>query len=73
MDLLSKQSNDLKDAGIPFEYQVIDENPVANLLHSRMEKSGINTRRYSLPVVDVNNNLSIRPKSSGIIEAFKNY
>jgi len=64
--------SDLKNAGIPFVYQVVDEKFVANLLHSRMEKSGINTRRYNLPVVDVNNDISIRPKSSSIIEAFKN-
>lgn len=63
---------DLEKAGIPYEYQIVDEKIVANQLHNRMEKSGIDTRRYNLPVVDVSNKISIRPKSSSIIEAYQN-
>ena len=62
---------DLTLAGIPFEYQNIDEKPVADLLHSRMRSSGINTRRYNLPVVDVSNEISIRPKSEVVIKGYK--
>jgi hypothetical protein len=62
--------NDLKAAGIPFEYQIVDDKSVASLLHSRMQQSGIDTRRYNLPVVDVSNRLSVRPEASSIIEAF---
>lgn len=61
---------DLKKAGIPFDYQIVDDRSVASMLHSRMESSGIDTRRYNLPVVDVNNNFSIRPASSSILEAY---
>jgi len=63
---------DLKAAGIPFEYRTVDDKKVANLLHSRMQLSGIDTRRYNLPVIDVSNHLSVRPESSSIIEAFNN-
>jgi len=63
--------SDLEKSGIPFEYKIVDDRSVANLLHSRMEASGIDTRRYNLPVVDVNNHFSIRPKSSSVIEAYQ--
>lgn len=62
--------NDLDAANIPYEYKIVDEKAVASLLHSRMQISGIDTRRYDLPVVDVNNNLSVRPKSSSIISGY---
>ena len=65
-----KALRDLKKAGIPFEYYLVDDKSVADSLHSRMEKSGLSTRRYNLPVIDVNNNLSIRPKSSVIITKY---
>lgn len=63
---------DLKKSGIPFEYKIVDDESVANQLHNRMQNSGIDTRRYNLPVVDVNNNFSIRPKSSAIIDSYSN-
>ena len=62
---------DLKQAGIPFEYQNIDDKSVANLLHSRMKKSGIETRRYNLPVVDVSGKISIRPETKAVIESYE--
>lgn len=62
--------SDLKISGIPFEYKIVDDRSVADLLHGRMNDSGIDTRRYNLPVVDVNNNFSIRPKSSAIIDSY---
>lgn len=65
-----KTLKDLKKAGIPFDYQVVDDMSVASALHSRMENSGIDTRRYNLPVVDVNNNFSIRPTTRSILEAY---
>ncbi len=63
---------DLKKSGVPFEYRIVDEKPVAELLHSRMKNSGISTKRYNLPVVDVNNSFSIRPKITSIIDAYEN-
>lgn len=61
---------DLKQSGIPFEYQDIDKKSVADLLHSRMKKSGIDTHRYNLPVVDVSNNITIRPQTESIIKSY---
>lgn len=62
---------DLKQSGIPFEYKIVDDKSVADILHSRMKNSGISTRRYNLPVIDVNNNISIRPGSNEIINDYK--
>lgn len=67
-----KTLKELKKAGITFEYQIVDEKSVADLLHGRMESSGIDTRRYNLPVVDVSNNFSIRPTTISILEAYDN-
>lgn len=61
---------ELRKAGVPFEYQIVDDRSVADLLHSRMESSGIDTRRYNLPVVDVSNKLSIRPAPGSILDAY---
>jgi glutaredoxin len=61
----------LKRSGIPFEYENVDDQTVADLLHDRMEKSGISTRRYNLPVVDVNNHLSIRPDSREVVQEYR--
>lgn len=61
---------DLKKAGIPFEYENVDDRTVADLLHSRMKNSGIDTRRYNLPVVDVSNNITIRPQTDSIIDSY---
>lgn len=61
---------DLKKAGIPFEYKSVDDRAVADLLHDRMSKFGIDTRRYNLPVVDVSNNITIRPPTDSIIKSY---
>lgn len=63
---------ELKKAGIPFEYQIVDDRSVADRLHARMQSSGIDTRRYNLPVVDVSNDISIRPTTAAILDAFDN-
>lgn len=65
-----KALKELKKAGVLFEYQIVDDKSVADLLHSRMERSGIDTRRYNLPVIDVSNNLTIRPTTQSILEAY---
>lgn len=58
----------LSEAGIAFQYRRVDEQAVADELHRRMRASGMDTRRYALPVVDLNNALSIRPDNAGLVE-----
>jgi glutaredoxin len=63
--------DDLKSSGISYEYQIVDDKEVADLLHHRMQLSGISTRRYNLPVVDVNGSLSIRPESQTVLSDYQ--
>ncbi len=60
----------LDKQGIYYIYKNIDLNSVADELHSRMKKAGLNTKRYGLPVVDVNSVIFIRPE---IDTVFKRY
>ena len=65
-----KTLKDLKAAGITYEYKLVDDQSVADLLHSRMTDSGLDITRYNLPVVDVNNNLYTRPEFNEIIKKY---
>jgi|SRR5690554_7225661 len=51
----------LAQEGIRFGYQVVDDRSVADGLHQKMESVGLSTRRYNLPVVEVNGKVLIRP------------
>jgi hypothetical protein len=53
---------DLKSSNINYHYFEVDNKSVADKLHKRMSDVGISTRKYNLPVVDVNGQLSVRPK-----------
>jgi glutaredoxin len=66
-----KMIKDLERAGIPYEYEIVDEKEVSDVLHKRMNDSSIDTRRYYLPVVDVNGHLTVRPKSSEVIQNYE--
>lgn len=61
----------LKSAGVKFHYQSVDDRAVADLLHARMQSKGIDTRHYLLPVVDLNNTISIRPDGEGLVSEAK--
>lgn len=60
----------LTERGIPYEYRVVDDRSVADPLHERMERAGISTRRYNLPVVDVSGVLSVRPEPDGVVRDY---
>lgn len=60
----------LDEMGMNYKYYVVDDNAVANTLHSRMETAGLSTKRYNLPVVDVNGKMFIRPNSDEIYESY---
>lgn len=62
---------ELKKASVKFEYLSVDDKSVADSLHFRMESKGINTRRYLLPVVDLNNSFSIRPENKDLVARAK--
>lgn len=66
----SKLRRYLTERGVPFHYRVVDEKLVADDLHERMNRAGISTRRYNLPVVDVSGTLSIRPEPVSVVQGY---
>jgi len=66
----SQMISNLRDRNINYQYFVIDERDVADTIHSKMETVGISTRRYLLPVVDVNGKLFVRPSFNEVIDAY---
>jgi glutaredoxin len=57
----------LSQAGVKFHYLNVDDSSVADSLHARMNQSGISTNYYLLPVVDLNNSISIRPEYKDVL------
>lgn len=62
---------DLRQKNIAYEYHSVDKQAVADSLHIRMERAGISTRRYNLPVVDVSGQIDVRPTTETIVSRFK--
>ncbi len=60
--ITSKMISDLKASGVNYHYFIVDNQDIADGLHSRMTTAGISTRRYNLPVVDTNGVLEVRPQ-----------
>jgi hypothetical protein len=65
-----KYLNDLEAEEIEPIYEIVEEQEVSNELHTRMEKAGLSTRRYGLPVIDVNGQLFIRPDLDTILSIY---
>ena len=66
----NRMLKNLKSANVNHQYHIIDEPLVADSIHSRMRSSGISTKRYNLPVVDVNGEISIRPDFEEVISTY---
>lgn len=60
----------LKSSGIAYSYRKVDDADTAANLHNKMESLGISTRRYDLPVVEVNARILIRPDVSVVADLF---
>ena len=65
-----KMLKDLKSSNINYHYFEVDDKSVADNLHKRMDDVGISTRRYNLPVIDVNGQISVRPKFAKVSNDF---
>lgn len=61
---------DLKIAKIKYYYRIVDDKQTADILHTRMQQSGISVRRYNLPVIDVNGMITVRPDPDDIISRY---
>ncbi len=67
-----KYLRDLENEGIEVRYEIVDSKEVCNVLHPRMEKAGLKTTRYYLPVI-VNAQIFIRPELNTVLEAYRNH
>jgi glutaredoxin len=56
-----RMNRNLDEAQLPYEFQSVDDPAVADVLHARMQASGLDVQRYLLPVVDANGEISVRP------------
>jgi len=45
----------------------VDTPAVADLLHRRMQNAGLEVRRYLLPVVDLNNRITVHPNNGELV------
>jgi hypothetical protein len=66
-----KYRKELGDMNIFYIYKSVDDKNVADELHQRMEKAGLDTSYYNLPVIDVNANILIRPEMKKVLDAYK--
>ncbi len=60
----------LSRARIPYSYKNADDPAVKKELHPRMKKARLNTRKYGLPVVDVNGEMMMSPKSEVVARKY---
>lgn len=65
-----QMENDLRSNDIPYTFEDLEIQAVNDELHPRMEKAGLDTRRYNLPVIDVNGNFFIRPDIETVAAAY---
>jgi glutaredoxin len=61
----------LDRAGVPYTYGIIDNKEVARAIEKKMRGSGIDTKRYNLPVVDVGGRIYVRPDPSDVVNMYK--
>ncbi len=68
--ITKRMLKDLSRAGIPYTYKIADDPAVKEELHPRMKAAHLNTRKYGLPVVDVNGEMMMRPKSKVVAQKY---
>jgi glutaredoxin len=61
----------LDRAGVSYTYEIIDNKAVAAALEKRMRASGIETKSYNLPVVDVDGRIFLRPDPVEVVNMYK--
>ena len=51
--------------------EIIDEDPGRSEAFSRMKQAGLDTRSFTLPVVDVNAEILVQPESPAVIAKYR--
>ena len=60
----------LERSGVNYHYYIVDDSNIADSLHAKMTSSGLSTRRYNLPVVDVNGYMQVRPDFAKVLARY---
>ncbi len=68
--MTERMLTDLSRARIPYSYRNADDPAVKKELHPRMKRARLNTRKYGLPVVDVNGDMMMSPKSEVVARKY---
>ena len=61
----------LAAGGVPYAWKIIDEDPGRSEAFSRMKQAGLDTRSFTLPVVDVNAEILVQPESPAVIAKYR--
>ncbi|MDP3543608.1 MAG: glutaredoxin family protein [Elusimicrobiota bacterium] len=61
----------LEERGVPYVWKIIDEDPGRTEAFSRMKEAGLDIRRFTLPVVDVNAEILVQPGSPAVIAKYR--
>ena len=69
--LTNKMRSELDRSNTSYRYFDIDDPHIAAAIHERMEQTGLSTRSYMLPVIDVNGSISTNPEPDAVIATFK--
>ena len=62
---------ELDARGVEYVFESVDSRQVCDELHPRMQEAGLNTKRYNLPVIDVNAHMFIRPELGDVLEVYE--
>lgn len=61
----------LDSQSVPYVWKIIDEAPNGQEVYPRMKEAGLDTSRFSLPVVDVNAEMLIHPETAAVVEKYR--
>lgn len=65
-----KYKQDAVTLGLRVVPMDIDDQAVADVLHARMKKAGLNITQYELPVLDINGKILVRPPMDEVTQAY---
>lgn len=63
---------ELDARSVDYIFESVDNREVCDELHPRMREAGLNTKRYNLPVIDVNAHMFIRPEVDDVLDVYEN-
>lgn len=56
--------------GIQYQYKIIDKPTVQKNIYIKMKRRGLQTKEFTLPVVDVNNEILVHPSPTEVMDVY---